>query len=215
VDAEGRDRVTEVRVSLSSFVDFANARGVNRARMTTSLRGMYEDPARRAWMFYRDFDLALRRGIVESDVPRHLAGAIDAADQRRRPHYEALATGLLALLRSVGRVQLVPSVAGEWTHDSLTLAVRPHVSVLLRTGQVQSWYLHHKEAPLTPAAAAVPVYILRQVLEAAGSDHQPCVIDVRLGKLHRPSARTNQRHLRTVAITEAEAFARCWDLAAA
>jgi hypothetical protein len=180
-------------------------------------RRQYEDPANQAYAYYRDFDLALVRGLRSGTVHDEL-GRVAATVTRpgQAQHYAALSAGVTTLLRRapVRRVLDAWPRGHRWHEAGLTLTVTPTVVVELAKGVREVWFLHHKEPPLTQGMAEAPLVVLQDVLRAADSPLVPRVVDVRRGVRFAPNRRRREADRRNYVRVEAETFLRYWTAAA-
>lgn len=206
----------DVKVSAVTFADFACTIGPERAAIAAKLRQQYEAPNNQAYAYYRDFDRAWRTGLKDGDLSNRLDRAVSGATGRgQAKHYAELAKGALALTDEQKITELLPVPAGSWRRGDLTLTVTPAFGVALKGGRKEAWFLHHKATPLVQGSADAPLVVLRQMLVDAGSDLEPRVVDVRSGVVWKLKGNRNLRRLDAFVTTEAAAFVRYWELAAA
>jgi hypothetical protein len=198
-------------ITLSTFVGYSASSGPSRSSFVRRQRKLYEDPARAAFNYYRRAANAVRSGRAAGQDATALRALVNAADDRTKPHYAAIAEGWL---RYLGRKspRLVEVGRGRCRIGELEIGVSPQMGLRKSDGRRYAVWLYFKEEPLAKDSAQLALWVLEQAMPDVLPGGQALVIDVRRAKEYQLSARDRER-LRPWARSEASAFLTLWDAA--
>ncbi|VVJ23608.1 Uncharacterised protein [Amycolatopsis camponoti] len=198
-------------ITLSTFVGYSASNGPSRSSFVRRQRRQYEDPARAAFNYYRRAANAVRSGRAAGQDATALRALVNAADDRTKPHYAAIAEGWL---RYLGRKspRLVEVGRGRCSIGDLEIGVSPQLGLRKSDGRRYATWLYFKEEPLTRDSAKLALWVLEQAMPDVLPGGHALVIDVRRSKEFQLSARDRER-LRPWARSEASAFLTLWDAA--
>ena len=198
-------------ITLPTFVGYSASTGPSRSSFVRRQRRLYEDPARAAFNYYRRAANAVRSGRAAGQDATALRALVNAADDRTKPHYAAIAEGWL---RYLGRKspRLVEVGRGRCRIGDLEIGVSPQLGLRKSDGRRYATWLYFKEEPLTKDSAQLALWVLEQAMPDVLPGGHALVIDVRRSKEFQLSARDRER-LRPWARSEASAFLTLWDAA--
>jgi len=196
-------------ITLPTFVGYSASTGPSRSSFVRRQRRLYEDPARAAFNYYRRAANAVRSGRVAGQDEVALRALVNAADERTKPHYTAIAEGWLRYLgRRTPRV--VEVGRGRCRLGELEIGVSPQLGLRKSNGRRYATWLYFKEEPLTKDAAQLALWVLEQAMPDVLPGGEALVIDVRRAKEFQLSPRDRER-LRPWAASEASAFMTLWE----
>ena len=198
-------------ITLPTFVGYSASSGPSRSSFVRRQRRLYEDPARAAFNYYRRAANAVRSGRAANQDATALRALVNAADEKVKPHYAAIAEGWLQYL---GRrsPRLVEVGRGRCRIGALEIGVSPQIGLRKSDGRRYAPWLYFKEEPLTKDSAQLALWVLEQAMPDVLPGGEALVIDVRRAKEYKLSARDRER-LRPWARSEASAFLTLWDAA--
>jgi hypothetical protein len=198
-------------ITLPTFVGYSASTGPSRSSFVRRQRRLYEDPARAAFNYYRRAANAVRSGRAAGQDEVALRALVNAADDRTKPHYAAIAEGWL---RYLGRKspRLVEVGRGRCRIGDLEIGVSPQLGLRKSDGRRYATWLYFKEEPLAKSSAQLALWVLEQAMPDVLPGGHALVIDVRRSKEFQLSARDRER-LRPWARSEASAFLTLWDAA--
>jgi hypothetical protein len=196
-------------ITLPTFVGYSASSGPARSSYVRRQRRLYEDPARAAFNYYRRAANAVRSGRAAGQDEVALRALVNAADERTKPHYTAIAEGWL---RYLGRrsPRLVDVGRGRLRLGGLEVGVSPQLGLRKSDGRRYATWLYFKEEPLGRDAAQLALWLLDAAMPDVLPGGAPLVIDVRRAKEFRLTARDRER-LRSWAQSEASAFMTLWE----
>lgn len=192
---------TPPRITLTSFLKFTSAAGVEKAGVPGRERRMYEDP-RSFLPFYEPMKRVITGSLVRDDLTERLAAVVDRARPVAKPHFRQLAEGVLALQAEHAPTEVVAKTKDVHT-EHLTIGV-PYLKVVTARGP-QAWFLYFKEPLLTQAAVDPVLVLLGDVVEGLPAR----VVDVRRAQLLSISSKA-RTSLRRYTDGEVASFAYYW-----
>lgn len=172
------------KIGLGGFVEFASAMSSGRITAVQNVVanefGGYEP----SHDFYRQFRIALAEGIANGNDELRVRRAVDECTERRRSHYEALATGWSRWRR--GKNLEVFSQPREWHSSGLDVRVSPQFIWRDRKTDYVVWpYLKDPELSRDGIQAAIRLIEMTH----PDSGFQPALLDIRRGKVFRSAKR--------------------------
>lgn len=151
--------------------------------------------------FYRQFRVAITDGIAKSDDELRVRRAVDECTPKRRPHYEALATGWNRWRR--GKKLEMFSQPLLWHDSGLDVRVSPQFILHAEHEPLLVW-LHFKDAELSRDGIQAAIRLMEFTHPEVDAD--PAVLDVRRGKLHQAPKRPRRKGFDAWLSGEAAAF---------
>jgi len=196
-------------ITLPTFVGYSASPGPTRPSFVRRQRRLYEDPARAAFNYYRRAANAVRSGRAAGQDEVALRALVNAADERTKPHYTAIADGWL---RYLGRrsPRLIEVGRARLRLGGLEIGVTPQLGLRKSDGHRYAAWLYFKEEPLAKDAAQLALWLLDAAMPQLLPGGEPLVVDVRRAKEFRLTARDRDR-LRPWAQSEASAFMTLWE----
>jgi hypothetical protein len=201
--------MTPRRISFTTFMDFVTASGpsrLSRIRVALSMYGAEE---------YRvaDYYLDLKHAIAKC-FGGHGSAALDAClselgDERKRPHYNELVTGLK---KWIGRKNFERSFdvpPKEWKSGDLIVTVRPELG-LIHKGESLVIKLYLKDEPIDQRRINPLLHLLRATHGEVGT---VAILDVRRGKLFKITRQI--KDIDVFLAAEAQYFVSLWNSLAA
>ncbi len=171
-------------VGLGGFAEFASAMSSGRIAAVQNVIsnefGGYEP----SHDFYRQFRKAVAEGIANGNDEVRVRRAVDECNHKQRSHYQALATGWTRWRR--GKRLEVFSQPREWHSEGLDVRVSPQFIWRDKKQSYLVWpYLKDRELSRDGIQAAIRLMELTH----PDADHQPALLDVRRGTVHRAAKR--------------------------
>jgi hypothetical protein len=161
---------------------------------------------------------ALKADIAFRTGGSFLTGVTDLVKPRWRPLYEAVSTGALAYLHSLGDPE---DVGLAQTRDALAsvgpLAVKinPHFGLRYADGRREAVRLHFDEAPPTPEAVTATLHLMGRHMDQVLPNAEPVLVDLRRGTTHRIDPAARATDVESWLTGEAAAFTAMWTATAA
>lgn len=159
---------------------------------------------------------ALKADIAFRTGGSYLTGVPSLVKPRWRPLYEAVSTGALAYLHSLGDPALVNLAQ---TRDALAsvgpLAVKinPHFGLRFDDGHREAVRLHFDEEPPTGEALTATLHLMARHMDQILPGADPVVVDVRRGSTHRIDPSSKAADVERWLTGEAAAFTAIWSAA--
>lgn len=180
---------------LGVVVDFANCGPGSQTRIVSDQRRMYLDEGRQPWAYYGPMVAAIRRALADPAPEAALELAVaKIEDPAKHAHFVDLQKGFLRWHEG-WRGSLVPVGAGAWIGDDAIFDVAPQLGLRPAKGPKLAVQLYLKEPELRLDAAAVPLHMMRAVMDQVMPGGVPAILDVRRGKLLLPSRRRSDKRL--------------------
>lgn len=161
---------------------------------------------------------ALKADIAFRTGGSFLTGVTDLVKPRWRPLYEAVSTGALAYLHSLGDPE---NVGLAQTRDALAsvgpLAVKinPHFGLRYADGRREAVRLHFDEASPTPEAVTATLHLMARHMDQILPNAEPVLVDLRRGTTHRIDPAARATDVESWLTGEAAAFTAMWTATAA
>jgi hypothetical protein len=161
---------------------------------------------------------ALKADIAFRTGGSFLTGVTDLVKPRWRPLYEAVSTGALAYLHSLGDPE---DVGLAQTRDALAsvgpLAVKinPHFGLRYADGRREAVRLHFDDAPPTPEAVTATLHLMGRHMDQVLPNAEPVLVDLRRGTTHRIDPAARATDVESWLTGEAAAFTAMWTATAA
>jgi hypothetical protein len=180
---------------LGVVVDFANCVPGAQTRIVSDQRRMYLDEGRQPWAYYGPMVAAIRRALADPAPQLALELAVAKVEEpAKHAHFVELQKGFLRWREGFAG-SLVPVGAGSWIGDDAIFDVHPQLGLRPAKGPKLAVQLYMKEPELRPDAAAVPLHMMRSVMDQVLPGGVPAILDVRRGKLLLPSRRRSDKRL--------------------
>ncbi|OCB14529.1 hypothetical protein A5717_10335 [Mycolicibacterium porcinum] len=193
--------MADPRISLGGFVEFASSTSSGRITAVRNVIanefGHYEP----SHDFYRQFRVAITEGIANGDDELRVRRAVDDCIPKRRPHYEALATGWNDWRG--GKKLEVFSRPALWHDSGLDVRVSPQFTFQSNRETLLVWP-HFKDAELSRDGIQTAIRLME--LTYPKIDAAPAVLDVRRAKLHQAPKRPRRKGFDAWLSGEAAAF---------
>ncbi|HEV7964897.1 MAG TPA: hypothetical protein VGP57_20300 [Actinoplanes sp.] len=161
---------------------------------------------------------ALKADIAFRTGGSFLTGVTDLVKPRWRPLYEAVSTGALAYLHSLGDPE---DVGLAQTRDALAsvgpLAVKinPHFGLRYADGRREAVRLHFDDASPTPEAVTATLHLMARHMDQILPNAEPVLVDLRRGTTHRIDPAARATDVESWLTGEAAAFTAMWTATAA
>ncbi|MDX1870704.1 hypothetical protein SBI67_01095 [Mycolicibacterium sp. 120266] len=187
-------------IGLGGFAEFASAMSSGRIgavqNVISNEFGGYEP----SHDFYRQFRRAVAEGIANGNDEVRVRWAVDECNHKQRNHYQALANGWIRWRR--GKQLQVFSQPREWHSAGLDVRVSPQFIWRDKKQSYLVWpYLKDPELSRDGIQAAIRLMELTH----PDAQHQPALLDVRRGAVHRAFKR-RRRGFDAWLTSEAAAF---------
>ncbi|MGC4855520.1 hypothetical protein ACLQ24_19525 [Micromonospora sp. DT4] len=162
-------------LSMTRFVKYIVSPGTQRFALVRSFDDEYspvKDP-------YRRMRLAVQAGRRTGKDEAAMNSAVQNCRAQIRGHYIDIARGWLSFIEPRADTVLVSSGTGRWHTTDLTVRVTPDLVLTHPDGTTDALKLHYYSDPLTPQAAEITLWLLRQTLDQTHPGARPMVLDVR------------------------------------
>jgi hypothetical protein len=138
---------------------------------------------------------AIRRALADPLPEAALELAVAKVEEpTKRAHFVELRKGFLRWRAENGH-SLVSVGTGSWVGADACFEVAPQLGLRPAKGPNLAVQLYLKEPELRPDAAAVPLHMMRSVMDQVLPGGEPAILDVRRGRLLRPSRRRSEKRL--------------------
>src|SRR3954470_13631126 len=166
---------------------------------------------------------ALKADIAFRTGGSYLSGVTDLVKDRWKPLYEAVSTGALAYLASLGdpeQVGLAQTRDALASVGPLAVKINPHFGLRYEAdspggARREAVRLHFDEAPPTPEAITATLHLMARHMDQILPNAEPVLVDVRRGVTHRMDASAKPADIERWLAGEAAAFTAMWSTTAA
>jgi hypothetical protein len=161
---------------------------------------------------------ALKADIAFRTGGSFLTGVTDLVKPRWRPLYEAVSTGALAYLHSLGdpeEVGLAQTRDALASVGPLAVKINPHFGLRYADGRREAVRLHFDEAPPTPEAVTATLHLMGRHMDQVLPNAEPVLVDLRRGTTHRIDPAARATDVESWLTGEAAAFTAMWTATAA
>jgi hypothetical protein len=174
----------DTSITLGGFIDFASAGASRRIAVVEDVADIQLAPYERGRDFYAGIREAITYGIANRDDLRRVQRAVAQCPQRRREHYDAVASGWSSWRQ--GKDLAVFSQPERWAEQGLAVRVSPKFTWRQRRNTDLVWP-YFKDAELSGDATQAAIRILELTFPAEFG--RPAVLDVRRGRIHHSRRR--------------------------
>lgn len=193
--------MADPRISLGGFVEFASSMSSGRITAVRNVIANEFGSYKPSHDFYRQFRTAITEGIANRDDELRVRRAVDDCIPKRRPHYEALATGWNGWRR--GKKLEVFSQSVLWHDSGLDVRVSPQFTFQTKREALLVWP-YFKDAELSRDGIQAAIRLME--LTHPEVDAVPGVLDVRRSKLYQAPKRPRRKGFDAWLSGEAAAF---------
>jgi hypothetical protein len=161
---------------------------------------------------------ALKADIAFRTGGSYLEGVTELVKPRWKPLYEAVSTGALSYLRSLGdpgEVGLAQTREALTSVGPLAVKINPHFGLRYEDGRREAVRLHFDEQPPTPEAVTATLHLMARHMDQILPNAEPVLVDLRRGVTHRPDPGTKSGDVERWLAGEAAAFTAMWSTDAA
>ncbi len=161
---------------------------------------------------------ALKADIAFRTGGSYLEGVTELVKPRWKPLYEAVSTGALTYLRSLGdpgEVGLAQTREALTSVGPLAVKINPHFGLRYEDGRREAVRLHFDEQPPTPEAVTATLHLMARHMDQILPNAEPVLVDLRRGVTHRPDPATRTADVERWLAGEAAAFTAMWSTDAA
>ncbi|MFI5936608.1 hypothetical protein [Actinoplanes sp. NPDC051494] len=161
---------------------------------------------------------ALKADIAFRTGGSYLTGVTDLVKPRWKPLYEAVSTGALAYLHSLGDPQ---DVSLAQTREAiapvgpLAVKVNPHFGLRYADNHREAIRLHFDEQPPTPEVVTATLHLMSRHMDQILPNAEPVLIDLRRAQIHRLDPAAKTADIERWLAGEAAAFTSMWGTPAA
>jgi hypothetical protein len=198
------------RVSVTTLADYLTASASNKIDCVKEKIRAYDTEYRRGPGFYDDFKGAVIRGRQTGADHLAMQHVVSAQhDVNKHKHYTTLAEHWLALTEL--HQSLVSWSPATWLTPRLAVSIRPDFAIANAKGELFTVKLWLKECALGNDAvrALQRLFELHMTYICPGAN--PLVVDVRQGKVYRPTRRPLKRGFDEWLENEAGSLAGLWE----
>ncbi|WP_305786943.1 hypothetical protein [Symbioplanes lichenis] len=161
---------------------------------------------------------ALKADIAFRTGGSYLEGVTELVKPRWKPLYEAVSTGALTYLRSLGdpgEVGLAQTREALTSVGPLAVKINPHFGLHHEDGRREAVRLHFDEQPPTPEVVTATLHLMARHMDQILPNAEPVLVDLRRGVTHRPDPATRTGDVERWLAGEAAAFTAMWSTDAA
>jgi len=156
---------------------------------------------------------ALKADIAFRTGGSYLSGVTDLVKDRWKPLYEAVSTGALAYLHSLGDPELVGLAQTRdalATVGPLAVKINPHFGLRYADGRREAVRLHFDDAPPTTEAVTAALHLMARHMDQILPNAEPVLVDLRRGVTHRIDPGAKPAAIESWLAGEAAAFTAMW-----
>ncbi|WP_213002281.1 hypothetical protein [Winogradskya consettensis] len=161
---------------------------------------------------------ALKADIAFRTGGTYLNGVTDLVKPRWKPLYEAVSTGALTYLHSLGDptdVGLAQTREALASVGPLAVKINPHFGLRYADNRREAVRLHFDEEPPTPEVITATLHLMTRHMDQILPNAEPVLIDIRRAQIHRPAPTTKTADVERWLAGEAAAFTSMWGTGAA
>ncbi|MEU4241121.1 hypothetical protein [Actinoplanes sp. NPDC026619] len=161
---------------------------------------------------------ALKADIAFRTGGSYLSGVTDLVKDRWKPLYDAVSTGALVYLASLGdpeQVGLAQTRDALASVGPLAVKINPHFGLRYesespKAGKREAVRLHFDEAPPTPEAITATLHLMARHMDQILPNAEPVLVDLRRGVTHRIDPAAKPADIESWLAGEAAAFTAMW-----